>query len=55
MQAIELGTISQRWLAGPGLHAEYDLKKRELEKLLQEQKVLSLTLGSASALQNQPC
>ena len=39
MQAIGMGTVSRRWIAGPGLNAEYDLKKREQEQLLQQQKV----------------
>ena len=44
MQAIGMGTVSRRWIAGPGLNAEYDLKKREQEQLLQQQKVMSFIL-----------
>ena len=55
MQAVGMGTVSRRWIAGPGLNAEYDLKKREQQELLQQQKVISPTLCSASAHFNMPC
>lgn len=44
MQAVGLGTISRRWIAGPGLNAEYNRKKREQEELLKEHEVTPLTL-----------
>ena len=34
MQAIDLGVGHHNWVSGPGLTAEYELKKREQEKAL---------------------
>lgn len=48
MQAIGMGTVSRKWIAGAGLNAEYDLKKREQEQLLQQQKVMSFLCFSTS-------
>jgi len=46
MQALGLGIVSRRWIAGTGLNAEYDLKKRQQEELLKEQEVTPLTCAT---------
>jgi len=42
LQAIGMGAMTRTWLAGPGLNAEYELKKREQEELLKEQEVYTM-------------
>ena len=46
--------IHRNWIAGPGLDAEYELKKREQEELLQEQEVTRLVCCFAADLQIKP-